>query len=86
MSVKAKFVKGSTDLTLVSDVCMLDLETGHLIADTCEPIWHQQHAIQHREPERHAQEDQSSGQTRGRGVLGAAGIVTHSASFLLISC
>ena len=47
MSVKAKCVKGSTDLTLVSDVCLLDLETGHLIADTCEPIRHQQYAIQH---------------------------------------
>lgn len=38
------------------------LEVAALTADTREPIWDQQHAVQYREAAGHAQEDQGPGQ------------------------
>ena len=45
----------------------------HPTADSREPLWDQQHAVQHGEAARHAQEDQGPGQAGSRGLLGAAG-------------
>lgn len=65
---KALHVKASHEAL----VARRPMQAG-LTADSCEPLWDLQHAVQHREAARHAQENQGPGQAGSRGLLGAAG-------------